>query len=197
MKRFTSWICLVLTVMILAACGQNPTTALPTPLPPSLADVPFTSAELGYSLRYPKSWVIEEGEEPGVVIFLDNRVKPAASGLPALPVTLTVIAGSRSALNLPSGEITQPAVLNPVLQKLGVGMKIEAKAPAAANVAGKPAARVEVGGTLNVGSQLEGRVVAVDLGSRVWAIFALSPSAEWAAFATVFDQMINSVVFMK
>lgn len=183
---------LLTLVLVLAAC-----TAQPTVPAPSLAEAPYTNLELGYSIRAPQGWVVEEGEEPGFIIFLDNRVKPTSSGLPAMPVSVTVLAGERSSLGVPAGEANSGAVFGAFARKIGVGMKIEASAPVAAKVAGKPAAKAEVGGTLNVGTELAGRVVLVDLGGRVWGAFALAPAGEWKAFEPYFEQMLGSVTFLK
>ena len=188
MKR---WMLLMSLLIGLVGCAPGVT---PVP-PPSLAETPFSSAELGFSMRYPQGWVVEEGETPGVITFLDSRVKPGADSLPAMPVSVAVLSGPRAGLGLPQGNITSPGVLNPLLQLLGVGMKIEAAAPVAGTLAGKPAARVEVSGVLNVGTELVGRVAAVDLGNKVWAAFALAPKGEWQAFEPYFEQMMGSVVF--
>ena len=186
-----AWMLLMSLLIGLVGCAPGVT---PVP-PPSLAETPFSSAELGFSMRYPQGWVVEEGETPGVITFLDSRVKPGADSMPAMPVSVAVLSGPRAGLGLPQGNITSPGVLNPLLQLLGVGMKIEAAAPVAGTLAGKPAARVEVSGVLNVGTELVGRVAAVDLGNRVWAAFALAPKSEWQAFEPYFEQMMGSVVF--
>lgn len=186
---------LVVIIALLSLVACAPATV--TVAPPQLSENLFHSAELGFSMRVPQGWLAEEGETPGIITFLDSRVKPASDSLPALPVSVAVMSGTRAQFELPKGEITSPAVLNVLLRQLGVGMKLEAAAPVPAVVAGKPAARLEVGGILNMGTELVGRVVAVDLGERVWAAFALSPKSEWQAFEPFFEQMVSSVGFGK
>ena len=40
-------------------------------------------------------------------------------------------------------------------------------------------------------------ILAVDLGGKLWAAFALAPKSEWLAFEPYFTQMVNSVSFTK
>lgn len=176
---------------LLSACAPQAVT-VPAPV---LGEEPYINPEENFSMRYPQGWLVEDGDAQGVVTFLDNRVKPTHDSLPAFPIAVVVLSAPRAQLDLPAGKLTDPAVMPLVLRRLGVGMKTEVVEPQEIMLNGRPALRLDVKGTLNVGTELAGRIVALEVGDTIWAAFALASLSEWSGFAPTFEQMLASVAF--